>query len=128
MVVHLWTSIARHPVLEGMMSFSTCAHYEPDRAALPPSAVLDAQMPPGPRANQPIGDDDELSDLDFAIADMVAAAAAANTEEELIAEQRPQASGSADRPRTNKARLASPSSETQAAKAKRRQARPRPRR
>ena len=58
---------------------------EPDIAALLPSAVLDAQMPPRPRADQPINDDDELSDLDFAIADLVAAAEAANMEEEPMA-------------------------------------------
>ena len=56
---------------------------------------------------------------------MLAAADAANMEEEPRAEQRPQASASADRPRTEKARLASG---TQAAppapalKAKRKQA------
>ena len=66
--------------------------------------------------------------MEFAIADMMAAAEAANMEEEPITEQRPQASGSADRPRTKKARLASPLSGTQAAspasapKAKRKQA------
>ena len=37
---------------------------EPDTAALPPSAVLDAQMSPGPRADQTIDDDDELSDCE----------------------------------------------------------------
>ena len=46
---------------------------------------------------------------------MMAATEIAQMEEEPTAAQRPQASGSADRPRTNEARLASPSSWTQAA-------------
>ena len=70
-------------------------------------------MPPGPRADQAIDDNDELSHLEFTIVDMMAAAEAANIKEEPIAEQRPQASGSADRPRTKKARRAPPLSGTQ---------------
>ena len=113
------------------MFFSICAHLgeasfgrRARHCWLSPSAVLDAQVPPGPRAIPPIDDDDELSDLEFAIADMMAAADAANMEEEPITERSQQASGSADRPRTKKARLAG----TQAAppapapKAKRKQA------
>ena len=58
-----------HPFLEGVVSFSTrarCAEASfgrrPDTDPLSPSDVLDAQMPPGPRADQPINDDDKLSE------------------------------------------------------------------
>ena len=80
-VVHLWTSICAPSTALGHTRQKHHWVDEPDIAALPPSSVRGAQMPPGPRADQPIDDDDELSNLEFSIANMMAPADAANMEE-----------------------------------------------